>query len=361
MASGCCPKTFTGFCLLDNTPIAITLDNGVVISWTNLVTGVVTPGNPPAGTGVCEVPSTVTVEIAPLTCAKDAVTVCQGATPWTVTGSVELGATTLAALETITVLQGTSPWVVSGTVAATQSGVWTVNVVEPITVDGTIELGATTLAALETITVLQGTSPWVVSGTVASTQSGAWTTGRTWDLGFVTDQVDASGSVIALDAPTLAALETITVLQGTSPWVVSAVDLDTRNLDCLTDSVTICPGVAPIPVSSTTLATEATLARRFGQLGRTTIATTISAAGDNTIITPAAGMSIRLYWIGMSVASAVEVVATVKFGAAGSAKYKWDLGAFMHWETIEGAANEALIVNLTLPVSTNVNITYEEF
>ena len=57
----------------------------------------------------------------------------------TVDGTVELGATTLAALENITatisgdvnVTQGTSPWVVSGTV----------------------ELGATTLAALESITV----------------------------------------------------------------------------------------------------------------------------------------------------------------------------------------------------------------
>lgn len=220
--AACCPKTFTGFCLADNTPIAVTLDNGVVISWTNLVTGVVTPGNPPAGTGICEVPSTVTVDIAPLTCVKDAVTVCQGTTPWV----SSLDAPTLAALETVTVLQGTSPWVVNGTV----------------------ELGVTTLAALETITVIQGTSPWVVSGTVAATQSGVWTTGRTWDLNFATDQVDASGSVVALDAPTLAALETITVLQGTSPWVVTSTDLDIRNLDCLTDSVTVCV-VNPLPVA----------------------------------------------------------------------------------------------------------------
>lgn len=65
----------------------------------------------------------------------------------------------------------------------------------------------------DSVEVCQGTDPWNVSGTVA------------------------------LDAPTLAALETITVLQGTSPWVVSgtvtvtAVDLDIRNLSFVTDSV----------------------------------------------------------------------------------------------------------------------------
>lgn len=72
--------------------------------------------------------------------ASGYITVKQGTSPWTVDGTVELGATTLAALENITatisgdvnVTQGTSPWVVGGTV----------------------ELGATTLAALESITVV---------------------------------------------------------------------------------------------------------------------------------------------------------------------------------------------------------------
>lgn len=40
------------------------------------------------------------------------------------------------------------------------------------------------------------------------------------DLTFAADKVDVSGSTVALDAGTLAALETITVLQGTSPWVI---------------------------------------------------------------------------------------------------------------------------------------------
>lgn len=61
---------------------------------------------------------------------------------------------------TWTVQQGSAPWSVS------QSGSWTVQ---------------------------QGTPPWSVS------QSGTWTTGRTWTLGLATDS--------------------ITVYQGTSPWV----------------------------------------------------------------------------------------------------------------------------------------------
>lgn len=64
----------------------------------------------------------------------------------TVDGTVELGATTLAALESVTVQN--------------PSGASAVNIQDggnSITVDGTVELGATTLAALESITVQNGT------------------------------------------------------------------------------------------------------------------------------------------------------------------------------------------------------------
>lgn len=69
---------------------------------------------------------------------KDADVLAQLVSGVTVSGTVELGSTTLAALETITVLQGTSPWVIGDGGGS-------------ITVDGTVELGATSLAALETI------------------------------------------------------------------------------------------------------------------------------------------------------------------------------------------------------------------
>lgn len=68
------------------------------------------------------------------------------------------------------------------------------------------------------------------------------------DLVFATDKVDVSDSVIALDAPTLAALESITVQNGAGASAVNiqdggnsitvdAVDLDIRDLVAATDSV----------------------------------------------------------------------------------------------------------------------------
>jgi hypothetical protein len=179
---------------------------------------------------------------------------------------------------TVTANQGTSPWVVSGTV----------NIGTLPAISGTVALDAATLAALETTTVQQGTSPWVVSGTVSVTGEveiinavgnpipvviNSPVPVINVNLDAADDQVGiygyvngASGSpvplnvsatgvvqvdvltlpaitgTVALDAATLAALETITVNQGTSPWVVSALALDIRNLDCLLDSVAICDG-----------------------------------------------------------------------------------------------------------------------
>lgn len=68
------------------------------------------------------------------------------------------------------------------------------------------------------------------------------------DLAFATDKVDVSGSVVALDAPTLAALESITVQNpagagavniqdGGNSITVDATDLDIRDLAAATDSV----------------------------------------------------------------------------------------------------------------------------
>lgn len=73
------------------------------------------------------------------------------------------------------------------------------------------------------------------------------------DLVFATDKVDVSGSVVALDAPTLAALESITVQNGPGAAAVNiqdggnsitvdATDLDVRDLSHLQDSVKVGDG-----------------------------------------------------------------------------------------------------------------------
>ncbi len=73
------------------------------------------------------------------------------------------------------------------------------------------------------------------------------------DLVFATDKVDVSGSTVALDAPTLAALESITVQNGSGAAAVNiqdggnsitvdAADLDVRDLTHVSDSVKIGDG-----------------------------------------------------------------------------------------------------------------------
>jgi hypothetical protein len=147
--------------------------------------------------------------------------------------------TTLSGI--LTELQGTLDVnITNATLAVTQSGAWTVTSnqgTSPWVVSGTVALDAATLAALETITVNQG---------------GSWT--------------------VALDPLTLASLESITVQNGPGPAAVniqdggnsitvddgggsitvdgavtvSATDLDIRNLDCATDSVSVCASGTPL-------------------------------------------------------------------------------------------------------------------
>lgn len=94
------------------------------------------------------------------------------------------------------------------------------------------------LTATDVVTAEQGTSPWVVSATDLDIR----------DLVFATDKVDVTGSEVSLDATTLAALESITVQNGPGAAAVNiqdggnsitvdAVDLDIRDLTATSDSV----------------------------------------------------------------------------------------------------------------------------
>lgn len=94
-----------------------------------------------------------------------------------------------------------------------------------ITVDGTVELGATTLTALENITVQNGAGSSAVNiqdGGNSITVDANNLDIR--DLVFATDKVDVSNSTIALDVTTLTALENITVQNGAGASAVNIQD-----------------------------------------------------------------------------------------------------------------------------------------
>lgn len=114
-----------------------------------------------------------------------------------------------------------------------------------------VALDAPTLAALESITVQNPAGAGAVNiqdGGNSITVDATDLDIR--DLAFATDKVDTSGSVVALDAATLAALETVTVEQGTTPWVVSATDLDVRDLTHASDSIKVGDGTDFLAVNS---------------------------------------------------------------------------------------------------------------
>jgi len=116
-----------------------------------------------------------------------------------------------------------------------------------------VDVSGSSVSISGDVNVTQGTSPWVVSATNLDIR----------DLAFATDKVDVGGSVVALDAGTLAALESITVQNGAGAAAVNiqdggnsitvdASDLDIRDLAFATDKVDV--GGSVIALDAGTLA-----------------------------------------------------------------------------------------------------------
>lgn len=186
---------------------------------------------------------------APTLAALESVTVVDGGGSITVDGTVALDAGTLAALESVTVVDGGGSLTVDGTV---ELGATTLAALENITVDGTVALDAGTLAALESITVVDGGGSLTVDGPLTDIELRATPVPVS---GTVTI-TDGSGPVtidgtVALDAGTLAALESITVVDGGgtlsiddgagSITVDGTVALDAGTLAAL-ESITVVDG-----------------------------------------------------------------------------------------------------------------------
>ena len=99
-------------------------------------------------------------------------------------------------------------------------------------------------------------------------------------------------------------------------------------------------------------------------------ASTVSAAGDTTILTPAAGNRIKLGYLSLSAdgGNSADVTVIVKFGAAGAAVYKVSLKAGSIYARNIGAgkrygdsgSDTALVVNLSAAQTVHVSVEYDE-
>lgn len=115
-------------------------------------------------------------------------------------------------------------------------------------------------------TIVSRTLTVNADGSVNVTDNGSSLTVDSVDLDirnlvFATDKVDVSASVIALDAPTLAALESITVQNpsgasavniqdGGNSITVDATDLDIRDLTHVSDSIKVGDGTDLLAVNT---------------------------------------------------------------------------------------------------------------
>lgn len=94
-------------------------------------------------------------------------------------------------------------------------------------------------------------------------------------------------------------------------------------------------------------------------------------SGDTTVHTPTAGKKIRLWWYNMAAhpANAGHVIAALKFAAGGIPFNRTPLSQYgaatahsfkSGRSYVEGAVNEALIVNLDSANPVYVNVDFEE-
>lgn len=99
------------------------------------------------------------------------------------------------------------------------------------------------------------------------------------------------------------------------------------------------------------------LANKYGG-GKSAYAGVIQTSGDNVVITPSLGNSIRVFWVSFipDPDNVSNPVVTVKIGE--SPIY---VGyAMAHWEIFEGGVDESVVVNLETAQPVAVTIHYQE-
>ena len=92
---------------------------------------------------------------------------------------------------------------------------------------------------------------------------------------------------------------------------------------------------------------------------------TVSSIGNNTVLTPTSGKALRVYYLSYNPASALTPA--YRFGAAGPLFLQFNITAnsviakdFGDFRYVQGAVDEALVLNLSAAVSTNYTVFYLE-
>lgn len=104
------------------------------------------------------------------------------------------------------------------------------------------------------------------------------------------------------------------------------------------------------------LALDATLEARYGP-GKIPVVATVVSSGDTTVHTPAAGMSIRLFWISAVPDETSSPLIRVSLGTT----ELYRAYALMHWGIFEGAPDEELVINLSTISTVAVTAHIQEF
>lgn len=106
----------------------------------------------------------------------------------------------------------------------------------------------------------------------------------------------------------------------------------------------------------TPLAKEVTLGLRNSG-GKLAYVGVVTALGDTTVITPAAGKSIQIFWV-YTLTNPDSPTTRITISLAAVPIYT-SFG-IAHWEPFTGAVNAAVIINLTVASSVAVTIHYKE-
>ena len=204
------------------------------------------------------------------------------------------------------------------------------------------------------------------------------------------------GQAIALDAATLAALESITAavtgsvsvtnLPATQPVSAAALPLP-AGAATQTTLAAVLAALALVPVSgpltdaqirATALAiTAASLPLPAGAAADATLSpvrnrfdavltakATYMTSGPHTLITPASGQALRVVWLYAQAKGVLNTGTVLVTFTLGSKSYEFELTGsqpFAHGAVWDGAANDALIVTTSSDAAVLINSDYRSF